>query len=58
MLPVGKGTIRVEFRNDGGAWRREMFVNDRQVVNGRVDETIFVHLADETFDTGSAVSDQ
>jgi hypothetical protein len=45
---VGKSTIRVEFKYDGVSMakggRGEMFLDDEQVANGRVDETIFVLL--------------
>ena len=47
-LPAGKSTIRVRFKYDCGSMAKggavKMFVNDKQVADGRVDETIFVHF--------------
>lgn len=66
-LPAGKSTVRVEFKYDGGGLAKggavKMFLNDKQVAEGRVDKTIFGRFsADETFDTGldagSPLSDQ
>ena len=55
-LPAGKSTIRVEFKYDGGLGKGgtvTMFINDKKVGEGRLDQTIFGRFsADETFDTG------
>ncbi len=56
-LPAGKSTIRVEFKYDGGGLAKggtvTLFVNDKEVGQGRVDKTILGRFsADETFDTG------
>jgi hypothetical protein len=59
--------VRVEFKYDGGGLSKggavTMFLNDKKVADGRVDQTIFARFsADETLDTGldtgSPVSDQ
>jgi arylsulfatase A-like enzyme len=66
-LPAGKSTVRVEFKYDGGGLSKggtvTMFLNDKKVAEGRVEQTIFARFsAGETFDTGldtgSPVSDQ
>jgi hypothetical protein len=63
-LPLGKSTIRVEFKYDGGGPAKggnvTMRLNDKKVAEGRVEGTIFGRFsADETFniglDTGSPV---
>jgi arylsulfatase A-like enzyme len=56
-LPACKSTVRVEFKYDGGGLAKggtvTMFVNDKKVGQGRVDNTIYGRFsADETFDTG------
>ncbi|MBD2411948.1 sulfatase-like hydrolase/transferase [Nostoc calcicola FACHB-3891] len=55
-LPIGKSTIRFNFDYDGGVGAGgigKLFINDRQVAEGRVDKTIAYRLAlDETFDVG------
>jgi hypothetical protein len=65
-LPLGKSTIRVEFKYDGGGPAKggnvTMCLNDKKVAEGRVEGTIFGRFsADETFDigldTGSPVSE-
>ena len=65
-LPPGPATIRVDFKYDGGGAAKggtiTLFVNDKQVGEGRVDKTVLArYSADETFDigmdTGSPVSD-
>jgi arylsulfatase len=65
-LAAGANTIRVDFKYDGGGLGKggtvTLFVNDKQVAQGRVEKTIPARFsADETFDvgidTGSPVSD-
>ena len=56
-LPLGKSTIRVEFKYDGGGPANggnvTMCLNDKKVAEGRVEGTIFGRFsADETFDIG------
>ena len=55
-LPLGKSTIRVEFKYDGGGPAKggnvTMCLNDKKVAEGRVERTIFGRFsADETFDS-------
>jgi arylsulfatase len=57
QLSPGPATIRVEFKYDGGGLGKggtvTLFVNDKQVAQGRVEKTIPGRFsADETFDTG------
>ena len=65
-LPLGKSTIRAEFKYDGGGPAKggnvTMCLNDKKVAERRVEGTIFGRFsADETFDigldTGSPVSE-
>src|SRR5262249_41977353 len=65
-LPAGPATVRMEFRYDGGGVGKGgvavLFVNDKNVAEGRIEKTILGrYSADETFDigvdTGSPVSD-
>jgi hypothetical protein len=65
MLTPGLNVIRVQFEYDGGGFGKGgtayLFVNDKQVGQGRVEKTVpGVFSADETFDVGldaaSAVS--
>jgi len=56
-LPAGKATIRYEFAYDGGdpgsGGTGTIFVNGRQVAEGRIDKTTpFLFSADETADVG------
>jgi arylsulfatase len=53
-LPLGKSTIRVEFKYDSGGPAKggnvTMCLNDKKVAEGRVERTIFGRFsADETF---------
>jgi arylsulfatase len=66
-LSPGPAIIRAEFKYDGGGLGKggtvTLFVNDKQVAQGRVDETVPGRFsADETFDigldTGSPVSSE
>jgi arylsulfatase len=66
QLTPGTHTIRFEFKYDGGGVGKggtgTLFVDDKQVANGRIEKTILGRFsADETFDTGedtgSPVSD-
>ncbi len=64
-LPVGPSIIRFEFTHDGGfgkGGRGKLYINDKKVGEGRIENTIPVrYSAEETFDTGcdtgSPVSD-
>jgi arylsulfatase len=65
-LPPGANTVRMDFKYDGGGLGKggtvTLFVNDKQVAQGRVEKTVPSRFsADETFDigldTGSPVSD-
>jgi arylsulfatase A-like enzyme len=56
-LPPGKSTIRFDFDYDGGeigaGGTGKLFINDRQVAEGRIEKTVPYRLAlDETFDVG------
>lgn len=56
LLP-GKSTIRFDFDCDGGevgaGGTGKLFINDRQVAEGRIQKTVPYRLAlDETFDVG------
>jgi hypothetical protein len=56
-LTLGRSTIRVEFKYDGGGPAKggnvTMCLNDKKVAEGRVEGTIFGRFsADETFDIG------
>jgi len=56
-LPVGKSTLRFDFKYDGGALGAggigSLFVNDQKVAEGRVEKTIPYRLGlNETFDVG------
>jgi arylsulfatase len=56
-LPAGKATIRFEFAYDGGGQGKggtgTLYVNDRQVAEGRIDRTQpRVFSADDTADVG------
>jgi arylsulfatase A-like enzyme len=64
-LEPGRATIRVDFKYDGGGLGKggvvTLFVNDKQVAQGRVEKTVPARFsADETFDigidTGSPIS--
>jgi arylsulfatase A-like enzyme len=56
-LPAGRSTVRMEFAYDGGGLGKggtaTIFVNDRQVAQGRIDRTQpMIFSADETADVG------
>jgi len=56
-LPAGKMTVKFDFKYDGGGVGKggtgRLFVNDRQVAQGRIDHTVpFVFSADESEDVG------
>jgi hypothetical protein len=66
VLPTGKSTIRVEFKSDGRSPAKggsvTMFLNDKNVAEGRVEMTDPASASEETFDvgldSGSPVSNQ
>jgi arylsulfatase A-like enzyme len=55
-IPPGPATIRVEFKYDGGGAGQggtaTLFVNDKQVGEGRIDKTVPSRFGAETFDVG------